>query len=125
MYHRLQTSSVSISMEPKCTKGSINIYDVKKYKKIATIGEDYSFVYTRVLGLALDYCPRGGEITNRIGRTGRGATKPAPLIADSPRCEVPRMQCSFEMGLLNSASTKITRPEIASGSPRGAPSGAR
>ena len=42
------------------------IYDVKKYKKIATIGEDYSFVYTQVFGLALDYCPRGGEITKRI-----------------------------------------------------------
>jgi branched-chain amino acid transport system substrate-binding protein len=42
------------------------IYDVKKYKKIATVGEDYSFVYTQVFGLALDYCPRGGEITKRI-----------------------------------------------------------
>jgi branched-chain amino acid transport system substrate-binding protein len=42
------------------------IYDVKKYKKIATVGEDYSFVYTQVFGLALDYCPRGGQITKRI-----------------------------------------------------------
>src|ERR1700760_1582306 len=42
------------------------IYDVKHYKKIATVGEDYSFVYTQVFGLALDYCPRGGEITKRI-----------------------------------------------------------
>ena len=42
------------------------IYDVKKFKKIATVGEDYSFVYTQVFGLALDYCPRGGEITKRI-----------------------------------------------------------
>src|SRR5580692_4393077 len=42
------------------------IYNVKGYKKIATVGEDYSFVYTQVFGLALDYCPRGGEITKRI-----------------------------------------------------------
>ena len=42
------------------------IYNVKHYKKIATVGEDYSFVYTQVFGLALDYCPRGGQITKRI-----------------------------------------------------------
>jgi branched-chain amino acid transport system substrate-binding protein len=42
------------------------IYNVKHYKKIATVGEDYSFIYTQVFGLALDYCPRGGEITKRI-----------------------------------------------------------
>jgi len=27
---------------------------------------NYSFVYTQVFGLALDYCPRGGQITKRI-----------------------------------------------------------
>ena len=42
------------------------IYNVKHYKKIATIGEDYSFVYTQVFGLALDYCPLGGQITKRF-----------------------------------------------------------
>ena len=42
------------------------IYNVKHYKKIATIGEDYSFIYTQVFGLALDYCPLGGQITKRI-----------------------------------------------------------
>src|SRR5580704_945355 len=42
------------------------IYNVKHYKKIATVGEDYSFVYTQVFGLALDYCPRGGQITKRL-----------------------------------------------------------
>ena len=35
------------------------IYNVKHYKKIATVGEDYSFIYTQVFGLALDYCPLG------------------------------------------------------------------
>jgi branched-chain amino acid transport system substrate-binding protein len=42
------------------------IYDVKHYKRIATVGEDYSFIYTQVFGLALEYCPLGGEITKRI-----------------------------------------------------------
>ena len=42
------------------------IYNVKHYHKIATIGEDYAFVYTQVFGLALDYCPAGGQITKRL-----------------------------------------------------------
>jgi ABC-type branched-subunit amino acid transport system substrate-binding protein len=42
------------------------IYNVKHYKKIATIGEDYSFIYTQVFGLALEYCQAGGQISKRI-----------------------------------------------------------
>ena len=42
------------------------IYNVKGYETIATIGEDYSFVYTQVLGLAIEYCQAGGEITERL-----------------------------------------------------------
>src|SRR5215472_1994481 len=42
------------------------IYDVKHYKKIATLAEDYAFTYTQVFGLALDYCPRGGQISTRL-----------------------------------------------------------
>ena len=40
-------------------------YDKKGYKKIATIGEDYSFVYTQVFGLTMDFCKAGGEVTSR------------------------------------------------------------
>jgi ABC-type branched-subunit amino acid transport system substrate-binding protein len=40
-------------------------YNVKHYKKIATVGEDYSFVYTQVFGLVLDFCKQGGQITSR------------------------------------------------------------
>jgi ABC-type branched-subunit amino acid transport system substrate-binding protein len=40
-------------------------YDKKGYKKIATIGEDYSFVYTQVFGLVMDFCQAGGEVTSR------------------------------------------------------------
>ena len=42
------------------------IYNVKNWKKIATLGEDYSFVYTQVFGLALGYCAAGGQITQRF-----------------------------------------------------------
>jgi branched-chain amino acid transport system substrate-binding protein len=41
-------------------------YNVKHYKKIATVGEDYSFVYTQVMGLVVEYCKAGGEITKRF-----------------------------------------------------------
>src|SRR6202167_2637782 len=41
-------------------------YNVKHYKKIAVVGEDYSFVYTQVMGLVVEYCKAGGEITKRF-----------------------------------------------------------
>ncbi len=42
------------------------IYDEKGYRTIATIGEDYSFVYTQVFGLVLEFCALGGEVTERF-----------------------------------------------------------
>ncbi|MEM9626675.1 MAG: ABC transporter substrate-binding protein [Pseudomonadota bacterium] len=42
------------------------IYNEKGYRTIATVGEDYSFVYTQVFGLALEFCGLGGEITERF-----------------------------------------------------------
>ena len=41
------------------------IYNEKGYRTIATIGEDYSFVYTQVFGLVLEFCGLGGEVTER------------------------------------------------------------
>ena len=41
-------------------------YNVKHYKKIATVGEDYAFVYTQVMGLTVEFCKAGGEITKRF-----------------------------------------------------------
>ena len=38
----------------------------KGYETIATIGEDYSFIYTQVFGFALEYCQAGCEITERL-----------------------------------------------------------
>ncbi|MDW8123553.1 MAG: ABC transporter substrate-binding protein [Geminicoccaceae bacterium] len=42
------------------------IYNEKGYRKIATVGEDYSFVYTQVFGLAVEFCGLGGQITQRF-----------------------------------------------------------
>jgi branched-chain amino acid transport system substrate-binding protein len=42
------------------------IFNELGYKKIATVGEDYSFVYTQVFGLVTEYCAAGGEITERL-----------------------------------------------------------
>ncbi len=42
------------------------VHDVKGYKTVATIGEDYSFIYTQVFGFAIDFCQAGGEITERF-----------------------------------------------------------
>ncbi|MEM7022367.1 MAG: ABC transporter substrate-binding protein [Pseudomonadota bacterium] len=42
------------------------IYNDKGYRTIATIGEDYSFVYTQVFGLILEFCGLGGEVTERF-----------------------------------------------------------
>jgi branched-chain amino acid transport system substrate-binding protein len=41
-------------------------YNVKHYKKIATVGEDYSFVYTQVFGLVTEFYQAGGQITKRF-----------------------------------------------------------
>ena len=42
------------------------IYNEKGYRTIATIGEDYSFIYTQVFGLVMEFCGLGGEITERF-----------------------------------------------------------
>lgn len=42
------------------------VYNNKGYKTVATIGEDYSFIYTQVFGFALEFCRAGGEITERF-----------------------------------------------------------
>ncbi len=42
------------------------VFNEKGYKTVATIGEDYSFIYTQVFGFAVEYCAAGGEITDRF-----------------------------------------------------------
>ncbi|MEO0912816.1 MAG: ABC transporter substrate-binding protein [Pseudomonadota bacterium] len=42
------------------------VYNEKGYETVATVGEDYSFIYTQVFGFALEFCAAGGEITDRF-----------------------------------------------------------
>lgn len=42
------------------------VFNEKGWETVATIGEDYSFIYTQVFGFALEYCAAGGEITDRF-----------------------------------------------------------
>ena len=42
------------------------VMDKKKWTKVASLAEDYSFAYTNFLGFALGYCKAGGEITKRF-----------------------------------------------------------
>ncbi len=42
------------------------IYNDKGYRVIATVGEDYSFVYTQVFGLVIEFCQAGGEVSERL-----------------------------------------------------------
>ena len=44
--------------------GQIRLRD-KGYRKIATVGDDYSFIYTQVFGLVLEFCGAGGQVTER------------------------------------------------------------
>lgn len=40
--------------------------NVKKYKKVVTIAEDYSFPYTQVFGFLAPYCKAGGQVVKRF-----------------------------------------------------------
>lgn len=41
-------------------------YDVKKYRKVAVVAEDYAFPYAQVAGFVSEFCPRGGNIVDRF-----------------------------------------------------------
>lgn len=42
------------------------VFNEKGYETVATVGEDYSFVYTQVLGFVTEFCAAGGDITERL-----------------------------------------------------------
>ena len=42
------------------------VFNEKGYETVATVGEDYSFIYTQVFGFATEFCAAGGEITERF-----------------------------------------------------------
>lgn len=42
------------------------IYNDKKWRKIATVAEDYSFPYTQLFSLITEYCSLGGQISEKF-----------------------------------------------------------
>lgn len=42
------------------------VYNVKGYKKLAVLAEDYSFPYTQVLGFMVPYCKLGGKVSAKF-----------------------------------------------------------
>jgi len=42
------------------------IYNDKKWRKIATVAEDYSFPYTQLFGFVPEYCSLGGQIAEKF-----------------------------------------------------------
>ncbi|MEQ8396110.1 ABC transporter substrate-binding protein [Thalassobaculum sp.] len=42
------------------------VYNKKGYKTVATVGEDYSFIYTQVFGFVTEFCAAGGTVTERL-----------------------------------------------------------
>ncbi len=59
------------------------LYEEKGYRNIVTIAEDYSFTYTQVFGLALEFCAAGGEISERFW-VPLGTSDFASIIASLP-----------------------------------------
>ncbi|MEP4195307.1 MAG: ABC transporter substrate-binding protein [Aliishimia sp.] len=41
-------------------------FNEKGYETVATVGEDYSFIYTQVFGFVTEFCAAGGEVTERL-----------------------------------------------------------
>ena len=42
------------------------VYNEKKWRKIATVAEDYSFPYTQLFGFVPEFCSLGGQITEKF-----------------------------------------------------------
>ncbi|MFF2324159.1 ABC transporter substrate-binding protein [Agrobacterium sp. NPDC058088] len=59
------------------------IYNDKGYKSIAVLGDDYSFPYTQVFGLTIEYCSLGGKIEDKFWAP-LGAKDYSSIIAALP-----------------------------------------
>jgi branched-chain amino acid transport system substrate-binding protein len=42
------------------------VYNVKKYKTVVTVAEDYSFPYTQVFGFMAEFCKAGGHVPKKL-----------------------------------------------------------
>ena len=84
-------------------------YNQKGYRKIATVGEDYSFVYTQVMGLVLDFCG-----ARRPGDRAASGCRSAPRTSPRPSRRCPttstRSISASAAPTRSTSSTSISRP---------------
>src|SRR5688572_809623 len=59
-------------------------YDVKGYRRVATLGEDYSYPHAQVSGFMLDFMQAGGTIARKIW-VALGTTDFSAVIESIPR----------------------------------------
>jgi branched-chain amino acid transport system substrate-binding protein len=58
-------------------------YETKGYKKVVTIGEDYSYVYTQIKGFMIDFCKAGGHVVDKFW-VPLGAKDYSSIVASIP-----------------------------------------
>ena len=59
------------------------VYDVKGYRRVVTLGEDYSYPYTQVFGFMHEFCGKGGKVVKKFW-TPIGAKDYSSVIAAIP-----------------------------------------
>ncbi|MGE0116846.1 MAG: ABC transporter substrate-binding protein [Dongiaceae bacterium] len=58
-------------------------YETKGYKKVVTIGEDYSYPYTQVKGFMIEFCKAGGRVVDKFW-TPLGTKDYSSVVASIP-----------------------------------------
>jgi len=58
-------------------------YDVKGFRRVVTLGEDYSYPYTQVFGFMHEFCGKGGKVVKKFW-TPIGAKDYSSVIAAIP-----------------------------------------
>jgi len=58
-------------------------YETKGYKKVVTIGEDYSYPYTQVKGFMIEFCKAGGRVVDKFW-TPLGTKDYSSIVAKIP-----------------------------------------
>jgi len=58
-------------------------YETKGYKKVVTIGEDYSYPYTQVKGFMIEFCKAGGHVVDKFW-TPLGTKDYSSVVASIP-----------------------------------------
>lgn len=69
------------------------VYNKKGYKRVVTLGEDYSYPYSQVGGFVIDFCEAGGQIEERLW-VPLGTTDYSSVIATIPE-DIDAIYCTL------------------------------